>query len=114
VDQDGFLYISGRADDVIIVGGENISPAEIEDCLLRHQKVTGAAVVGLPDQEWGEQVVAMVTTSGSVEPDALVEWVRRDLGGLKAPKRVEIREELPMTPTGKVLRRAIRGALAVQ
>jgi acyl-CoA synthetase (AMP-forming)/AMP-acid ligase II len=114
VDQDGFLYIDGRADDVIIVGGENISPAEIEDCLLRHPKVTGAAVVGLPDQEWGEQVVAMVTTSGGVEPHALIEWVRQDLGGLKTPKRLEIREELPMTPTGKVLRRAIRGALAAE
>jgi acyl-CoA synthetase (AMP-forming)/AMP-acid ligase II len=56
----------------------------------------------------------MVTTRGEVEPQALIEWVRQDLGGLKAPKRVEIREELPMTPTGKVLRRTIRGALAAE
>jgi fatty-acyl-CoA synthase len=112
VDAEGYLYVKGRADDVIIVGGENLSPGEIEDCLLRHPSVTGAAVVGVPDQEWGEQVAAMVTVTDGCTEDELVEWVRKDLGSLKAPKHVAIREELPMTPTGKVLRREVRAELA--
>jgi acyl-CoA synthetase (AMP-forming)/AMP-acid ligase II len=112
VDEEGYIFVKGRADDVIIAGGENISPSEIEDCMLRHPNVTGAAVVGLPDEEWGEKVAAMVTVSGQVGPDELSEWVRKDLGGLKAPKLVVITEELPMTPTGKILRREVRSALA--
>ena len=111
VDAEGYIYVKGRADDVIIAGGENLSPGEIEDCLLRHPAVTGAAVVGLPDQEWGEQVAAMITVSGTVTVDELVQWVHSDLGGLKTPKRIEIRDELPMTPTGKVLRREVRTEL---
>ncbi len=111
LDDEGYLYVMGRGDDVIIAGGENVSPAEIEDCLLRHPLVTGAAVVGVPHEEWGEQVAAMVTVSEAVDADELMDWVREQLGGLKAPKRVEIRAELPMTPTGKLLRREVRAEL---
>lgn len=111
VDDEGYIYVMGRADDVIIAGGENLSPSEIEDCLLRHPNVTSAAVVGLPDEEWGEQVAAMVTVNGTVSADELCEWVRKDLGGLKAPKVIEITDELPMTPTGKILRREVRTTL---
>jgi acyl-CoA synthetase (AMP-forming)/AMP-acid ligase II len=96
---------------VIIAGGENLSPGEIEDGLLRHPKIDGAAVVGIPDQEWGEVVAAMVTTTGGVTTEELLEWSRGELGGLKAPKRIEIVDELPMTPTGKVLRREVRAML---
>jgi acyl-CoA synthetase (AMP-forming)/AMP-acid ligase II len=111
VDEEGYLYVKGRADDVIIAGGENLSPGEIEDALLRHPQVDGAAVVGIPDQEWGEVVAAMVTTTGGVTTEELLEWSRTELGGLKAPKRIEIVDELPMTPTGKVLRREVRARL---
>jgi acyl-CoA synthetase (AMP-forming)/AMP-acid ligase II len=112
VDEGGYLFVEGRADDVIIAGGENISPGEIEDCLLRHPAVTGAAVVGVPDEEWGEQVAAMVTTSDpALDSTALTEWVRGELGSLKTPKILEIRAELPMTPTGKILRREVRTEL---
>ena len=111
VDEDGYLFVRGRADDVIIAGGENLSPGEIEDCLLRHPCVDGAAVVGIPDEEWGEQVAAMVTVTRTVGPDELAEWVRAELGGLKAPKLIAIRDELPMTPTGKVVRREVRAEL---
>jgi long-chain acyl-CoA synthetase len=111
LDKDGYLYVRGRADDVIIVGGENVSPEEVEDCLLRHAHVTGALVVGIPDDEWGEQVAAMITSDSDVRADELIEWVYKHLGGLKAPKRIEICEELPMTPTGKLLRRAARDEL---
>jgi acyl-CoA synthetase (AMP-forming)/AMP-acid ligase II len=112
VDAEGYIFVQGRADDVIIAGGENLSPGEIEDSLLRHPSVDGAAVVGLPDDEWGERVAAMVTVSGQVDPDELAEWVRKELGGLKSPKVIAIRDELPMTPTGKVLRREVRAELA--
>src|SRR5918993_5256 len=112
IDDQGFLFVHGRSDDVIIVGGENISPGEVEDCLLRHPAVTAAAVVGVPDEEWGEQVGAMVTTVGGIGPDELAAWVHDHLGGLKAPKIVTLAEELPMTPTGKVLRRVVRAELA--
>ena len=114
VDDDGYLFVTGRADDVIIAGGENISPGEIEDCLLRHPDVAAAAVVGVPDEEWGEQVGAMVTVAvdATVDGDELAGWVRGQLGGLKAPELVALADELPMTPTGKVLRRVVRAELA--
>jgi acyl-CoA synthetase (AMP-forming)/AMP-acid ligase II len=112
VDEEGYLYVMGRGDDLIIAGGENVSPSEIEDCLLRHPLVTGAAVVGVPHEEWGEQVAAMVTVRSPVDAEELAGWVRERLGGLKAPKRVEIRSELPMTPTGKLLRREVRAELS--
>ncbi len=113
-DDEGYLYVHGRSDDVIIVGGENISPGEVEDCLLRHPAVSAVAVVGVPDEEWGEQVGAMVTVAvdATVDGDQLAGWVRDHLGGLKAPKRVALADELPMTPTGKVLRRVVRAELA--
>lgn len=114
IDDDGYLFVGGRADDVIIRGGENISPAEIEDALLRHPDVTGAAAVGLPDEEWGERVGAMVTlrVDADGDVDALVVWARETLGSLKAPQVLVVCEELPTTATGKVLRRQVRDELA--
>lgn len=113
VDAEGYLFIKGRADDVIIKGGENISPSEIEDALLRHPDVTAAAVVGVPDEEWGERVGAMITTRAGASltiPD-LTAWVKERIGTLKTPEIIEVREELPMTPTGKILRRVVREEL---
>jgi acyl-CoA synthetase (AMP-forming)/AMP-acid ligase II len=114
IDDDGYLFVGGRADDVIIRGGENISPAEIEDALLRHPDVTGAAAVGLPDEEWGERVGAMVTlrVDADGDVDAIVGWARETLGSLKAPQVLVVCEELPTTATGKVLRRQVRDELA--
>jgi acyl-CoA synthetase (AMP-forming)/AMP-acid ligase II len=113
LDDDGYLFVSGRADDVIIRGGENISPAEVEDALLRHPDVTGAAAVGLPDEEWGERVGAMVTLRAGAagDADAIAVWARETLGSLKAPQVLVVREELPTTATGKVLRRQVREEL---
>jgi acyl-CoA synthetase (AMP-forming)/AMP-acid ligase II len=110
-DQQGYLFVRGRLDDVIVVGGENVAPPEIEDCLLRHPVVTGAVVVGVPDLEWGELVAAAVTTSREVDPAELAGWVGARLGSLKAPKIVEICSELPMTPSGKLLRREVAALL---
>ena len=113
VDAEGYLFLAGRADDVIIAGGENISPGEIEDALLRHPSVTGAAVVGVPDEEWGERVAAAVTVraDADVDADSLSAWARTELGGLKAPKTIVIESELPMTASGKIVRREIRERL---
>jgi acyl-CoA synthetase (AMP-forming)/AMP-acid ligase II len=110
VDGDGYLFVTGRSDDMIISGGENIAPAEIEDALLRHPAVAAVAVVGISDDEWGERVGAMVVPSDAVtlvEAD-LTAWARERLGSLKAPKVLLVRAELPTTATGKILKRAIR------
>ena len=110
VDADGFVFIEGRGDDTIIRGGENIAPAEIEDALLEHPAVSAAAAVGIPDEEWGERVGAMVSLRPGehVDPDTLRAWVRERLGSLKTPEVVAVRDDLPHTDTGKILRRQIR------
>lgn len=113
LDFDGYLFIEGRGDDTIIRGGENISPAEIEDALLHHPAVASAAVVGLPDEEWGERVAAMVSlrASTSVSPDELRAFVHDRIGSLKTPETVAVRDELPHTATGKILRRQVKAEL---
>jgi acyl-CoA synthetase (AMP-forming)/AMP-acid ligase II len=116
VDGDGYVFVEGRGDDTIIRGGENVAPAEIEDALLRHPGVAGAAVVGVPDEEWGERVGAMVVprAGATVDVEELRDFVRSQLGSLKTPEVVAIRDELPHTATGKVLRRAVRADLATR
>jgi acyl-CoA synthetase (AMP-forming)/AMP-acid ligase II len=114
VDEDGYLFIEGRADDTIIRGGENIAPAEIEDVLLEHDAVAEAVVVGVPDERWGYDIAAaVVLRSGHlIEVDELREWVRSRLRSSKTPSLIVFRDELPQTATGKVLRRLVRDDLA--
>ena len=114
LDADGYLFLEGRLDDVIVRGGENLSPGEIEDVLLTHPGVREAAVVGLPDPEWGEQVVAGVVRAAGATPDApaLQEWVRERLRSSRTPSRVEFLPSLPYNETGKLLRRKLRDQLA--
>jgi acyl-CoA synthetase (AMP-forming)/AMP-acid ligase II len=109
LDEDGYLFITGRADDTIIRGGENIAPAELEDVLVEHPDVHEVAVVGAEDPEWGQIIVAVVVPAAGItpDPDALREHVRKSLRGSRTPDRVVFREQLPTTPTGKVLRREI-------
>lgn len=113
-DAEGYLFIEGRADDTIIRGGENISPAEIEDVLLRHPAVRDAGVVGVPDEEWGERIAAFVVPREGAEaaPDELRSWVRARLRGSRTPDVVVVMDELPYTPTGKLLRRELLGSLS--
>ena len=108
-DPDGFLFIIGRSDDTIIRGGENIAPAEIEDCLGRHPGVRDVAVFGAPDDEWGERIVAAVVAHPGVTllPDELRAFVRERLRGSRTPDDVVIRDELPYTQTGKLLRKQL-------
>jgi acyl-CoA synthetase (AMP-forming)/AMP-acid ligase II len=114
VDAGGYLFVEGRADDTIIRGGENIAPAEIEDALLTHPAVAEAAVVGLPDEEWGQRLAAAVVLRGGqgADADELRTWVRDRLRSSKTPELIAFREELPHTPTGKLIRRAVLADLA--
>lgn len=114
VDEDGFLYLDGRLDDVIVRGGENLSPGEIEDTLRSHPAVADAGVVGVPDPEWGETVAAVVVLvpDEAVSAEELRAWVRERLRSTKAPSRVEVRDELPYSETGKLLRRVLRDELS--
>jgi acyl-CoA synthetase (AMP-forming)/AMP-acid ligase II len=113
LDEDGYLYLEGRLDDVIVRGGENMSPGEIEEVLISHRSVADAAVIGLPDAEWGEKVVAAVVPAegATVRPEELQDWVRGQLRSSKTPDRIEVRSELPYTETGKLLRRVLRNEL---
>lgn len=114
LDAEGYLFLDGRADDVIVRGGENISPGEVEDALLRHPSVAEAAVVGVPDPEWGERVEAVVVAEPghSTSEAELQEWVRAQLRSTRVPARVHHRAELPYTETGKLLRRTLREELS--
>jgi acyl-CoA synthetase (AMP-forming)/AMP-acid ligase II len=113
LDADGYLFIEGRADDTIIRGGENIAPAEIEEVLLQHPAVAEACVVGVPDEEWGQRIVAaVVRRSPDVDADALREHVRRVLRGSKTPDEVVFYDTLPHTDTGKLLRRQVAAQLS--
>jgi acyl-CoA synthetase (AMP-forming)/AMP-acid ligase II len=109
-DSDGYLYIVDRKRDMIISGGFNIYPSEIEQVLWSHPAVQDCAVIGAPDEKWGEAVTAVVEVKPgfSVTPEALSAYCRERLGGMKTPKRIEIWERLPRSPVGKVLKRDIR------
>jgi acyl-CoA synthetase (AMP-forming)/AMP-acid ligase II len=110
IDEDGYLFLDGRSDDTIIRAGENISPAEVEDALLEHAGVGEAVVVGVPDDEWGERLVAVVVPSGRAvlpAPATLREFVRERVRGSRTPDQIVVRAELPYTPTGKVIRRQL-------
>jgi acyl-CoA synthetase (AMP-forming)/AMP-acid ligase II len=115
IDEDGYLFLEGRADDVVIRGGENIAPAEVEDALLRYPGVAQAVVLGVPDGEWGERLVATLVPADGVDLDldAVREHVRTSLGSLKTPDRLVVRDELPLTATGKVLKRVLQQELSV-
>ncbi|HEX5367654.1 MAG TPA: AMP-binding protein [Acidimicrobiales bacterium] len=114
VDAEGYLFIEGRSDDTIIRGGENIAPAEIEDVLLEHPDVQHVAVVGVPDEEWGQRIAAAVVLRPGAEltEDQLREWARARLRTSKTPDTIAFRAELPVTETGKLLRRRVLEDLA--
>jgi len=102
IDPQGNLRVEGRIADTIVTGGENVAAAEVEEALLAHAGVTDAAVVGRPDPEWGQAVVAFVVTSGDVSD--LDSHLRERLAGYKIPKRIERTEEIPRNAAGKILR----------
>jgi acyl-CoA synthetase (AMP-forming)/AMP-acid ligase II len=110
LDEDGYLYIADRIKDMIISGGENIYPAELERVLVEHPSVAEVAVIGVPDDRWGEVGKAVVVPAPDVEFDgeALLAYCRERIASFKCPKTVEVVAELPRNPTGKVLKRQLR------
>lgn len=111
-DSEGYLFIEGRLDDVIVRGGENISPGEIEDVLLLHPGVGEVAVLGIKDKQWGERVAAVIVPSGQSCHEAELEvWVKERLRSTKTPETWDFRSELPYNDTGKVLRRVLKSEL---
>lgn len=112
-DKEGYLFIEGRMDDVIVKGGENISPKELEDVLIKHDAIADAAAFGLPDTEWGEIIAVAVVLKDGVEFSAedTKEFVREKLRSSRVPDRVEFYDELPYNETGKLLRRQLKESI---
>jgi long-chain acyl-CoA synthetase len=110
LDEGGYLFLDGRADDVIVRGGENISPGEIEDALIAHPAVSEAAVVAVPDEEWGEGVGAAIVLKpgATVTTGELQLWVRARLRSSRVPTMIRFRKALPYNELGKLLRRVVK------
>jgi len=110
LDDGGYLFLDGRADDVIVRGGENISPGEIEEVLLAHAAVIDAAVVAMPSQQWGETIAAAVVlkNNAALAPAELQDWVKDRLRSSRVPERIIFKEQLPYNEMGKILRRVIK------
>jgi acyl-CoA synthetase (AMP-forming)/AMP-acid ligase II len=114
MDQDGYLYLAGRKDDMIIRGGENIAPAEVEGVLHAHPGIEEAAVIGVPDLEWGEQVAAIVVPrpGTTLTQDEVIAWCHHRVASFKKPAVVHFVRELPRNPLGKLLRKDLRQRFA--
>jgi acyl-CoA synthetase (AMP-forming)/AMP-acid ligase II len=110
IDEDNFVTIADRKKDVIISGGENVSSIEVEDAIFQHPEVTEVAVIGIPDEKWGELVTALVVRSegSTLTEDDVIAWTKQKLAGYKCPKRVEFRDELARTATGKLQKFKLR------
>jgi long-chain acyl-CoA synthetase len=108
VDDAGYLFVVDRRKDMVITGGANVYPAEVESVLVRHPNVAEVAVIGVPDEEYGEVVTAIVVTEGAVTPEAIMTFAREHLVAYKSPRRVEIVAELPRDPMGKIRKRDLR------
>ena len=110
LDEDGYLYVLDRKKDVIVSGGENVYPRVVEDVLLQHPAIADAAVIGVPDQRWGEAVKAIVVLRPGMEVtvEEVLEFCRERLAGFQRPRSVDFVESLPRNPSGKVLKRVLR------
>lgn len=110
MDGDGYIYIQDRMKDMIISGGENVYPAEVESAIYGHPDVAEVAVIGVPDERWGEAVKACVVAKPgrTVDPDSVIGWARERIAGFKVPKSIDLIPELPRNPSGKILRRQLR------
>jgi acyl-CoA synthetase (AMP-forming)/AMP-acid ligase II len=108
IDSDGFIFVEDRLKDMIISGGENIYSIEVERVLAEHPSVAEVAVIGVPDEKWGEAVKAVVSLEGDASAEDLIKWCRERLATYKCPKTVDITEALPRNPTGKILKKDLR------
>jgi fatty-acyl-CoA synthase len=110
LDDEGFLYIQDRVKDMIVSGGENVYPREVEDVLFQHPAVADVAVIGVPDEKWGEAVKAIVVLKAgeTVDAETLLAHCKGRLGGYKRPRSVDFIDALPRNPSGKVLKKDLR------
>jgi acyl-CoA synthetase (AMP-forming)/AMP-acid ligase II len=106
---DGRLYIEGRDDEMIVSGGENVFPKEVEDCLARHDSVAEVAAIGVDDEEFGKRLKAFVVTGDGADgdEDELKDWVKQNLARYKVPREIVFLDELPRNSTGKILKREL-------
>jgi len=113
-DRQGYLYVTDRKKDMIVSGGENVYPREVEDVLFEHPEILEAAVIGVPDEKWGERVHAILVPQAGIEPDtdSVIAFVRTRLAGYKLPKSVQLVKELPKNAAGKVAKNELRDAWA--
>jgi acyl-CoA synthetase (AMP-forming)/AMP-acid ligase II len=109
LDSAGYLYVTGRERDMVISGGVNIYPAEIEEVLLRHPAIDEIAVIGIPDEKWGERLEAVVVPLGDdFDADEMTEWAKEQLAGYKVPKDWHLIDEMPRNDVGKILKKNLR------
>jgi acyl-CoA synthetase (AMP-forming)/AMP-acid ligase II len=108
LDADGYLYIEDRLKDMIITGGENVYGPEVESVLLDHPAVADAAIIGIPDDHWGESVKAIVATTSAIDPSEIIEFCRQHLAGYKCPRTVDFVDSLPRNASGKILKNQLR------
>lgn len=110
MDEDGYLYIHDRVKDMIITGGENVYPAEVESAIYGHPDVMEVAVIGVPDQKWGEAVKAVCApkAGATIDPDSVISWARERIAGFKVPRSVDVVAALPRNASGKILRKDLR------
>ena len=110
VDEQGFIYVVDRKKDMIITGGENVYPAEVENALYKHPDIAQAAVVGLPDSKWGECVTAIVVPrpGTDLKTETVRDFCRQEIAGFKTPKQVIFTDSLPMSTSGKILKYELR------
>jgi acyl-CoA synthetase (AMP-forming)/AMP-acid ligase II len=109
-DEDGYLYIHDRVKDMIVSGGENIYPAEVENALMSNPHILDAAVIGIPDKKWGESTKAFIVldSENSLSEDQIISYAKEKIASYKCPKTINFIRELPRNPSGKVLRRELR------
>ena len=108
-DEGGRLFVDGRDDEMIVSGGENVFPREVEDLLADHKDIDEAAVIGVDDEKFGQVLKAFVVTKGSLSEDAIKKYVKENLANYKVPKHIEFLDELPRNATGKILKRELKG-----
>ena len=110
MDADGYVYIQDRIKDMIISGGENVYPAEVESAIYGHPAIAEVAVIGVPSAKWGEEVKACVVAKPGMEVDEadVIAWTRERIAAFKAPKSVDVIPLMPRNASGKILRRELR------
>lgn len=110
LDEEGYVYIHDRVKDMIVSGGENVYPAEVENALFKHPHVADVAVIGVPDDKWGEAVKAIIVPEKGTSPDPqeIIQWAKTQIAGYKVPKSIDFIDALPRNPSGKILRRELR------